>query len=827
VTQTTARSARTIAITGTSDDALRRALDEAGLSFTLEEARRIADLLGRDPTVVESHIFNTMWSEHCSYKSSRTVLSELLPTKASNVVMGPGEDAGVVRFCEADGKTYCIAVAHESHNHPSQVVPNEGAATGIGGIVRDVYCMGADVIGVMDPLRFGDPNGRHAERTREIVHGVVEGIWQYGNALGVPNLGGDVYFDESFDDNCLVNVVALGLVEESEVVRSRAPAEAAERPYDLILVGKPTDPSGFGGATFASRILDEEKALDDKYAVQVPDPFLKRMLTVATQKAVVLLRERGVPYGYKDLGAGGIACVTSELGAAAGLGVRVDLSKVPVAEEGLLPEVIACSETQERYCLVVPRELSAEIVGIFNDDFELPELCHGAQAVVVGEVISEPRFVLEHEGVVVCDASTEQITAGVCYDRERAPGKRVSEAPVYSSPLDVGGALLEVLASPNVASREHVFHHYDSEVKGSTVVRPGEADAGVVTPVPGVPVGMAVSADGNPFIAALDPYQAGAAAVAEAVRNVAAVGAEPIALTDCLNFGNPEVASVFHDFVEAVRGIGDAARGIGLKDSDEPIPVISGNVSFYNQSSTGNAILPSPIVCCVGRVKDIARHVTSGIEAAGNLLVLVGRRHGELGASAFVRTVAGTNGEGPPRVRTDEERAMLAGVTDAIEAGLVRSCHDISDGGALVSVAEMLLTSVPGRDVGAELDARSMVEAGAAAAGTGDSAAGEEPDALDACRVLFCENGGYVLEVRPGDEAAVRNILEKRGAWHALVGKTTGEPQLRIAGVRGASADAESTSGGADEESASCADVVVSYESMEAAWKGGATEVML
>ena len=304
MTRTVARAVRTVEIGGANDEALGLTLAGAGLSFTLDEARRIAELMGRDPTVVEAHIFNTMWSEHCSYKSSRDVLKEYLPTEASNVVLGPGEDAGVVRFCEAGGKSYCITLAHESHNHPSQVVPNEGAATGIGGIVRDVYCMGADVIGVLDPLRFGDPSGEHAERTREIVHGVVEGIWQYGNALGVPNLGGDVYFDESFDDNCLVNVVAVGLVEEGDVVRSRAPAEAATVPYDLVLVGKPTDPSGFGGATFASRILDEEKAFDDKYAVQVPDPFLKRMLTVATQEVLKLAEVARRPHRVQGPGCG-------------------------------------------------------------------------------------------------------------------------------------------------------------------------------------------------------------------------------------------------------------------------------------------------------------------------------------------------------------------------------------------------------------------------------------------------------------------------------------------------------------------------------------------
>jgi len=795
LTRTAAGAVPTIEIEGADDEVLRERLDAAGLAFTLDEARSIAKLMGRDPTVVESHIFNTMWSEHCSYKSSREVLKEHLPTDASNVVLGPGEDAGVVRFAEIGGRNWCICLAHESHNHPSQVVPNEGAATGIGGIVRDVYCMGADVVGVLDPLRFGDPEGRHAERTREIVHGVVEGIWQYGNALGVPNLGGDVYFDSSFDDNCLVNVVAVGLVEEGDVVRSRAPAEAATEPYDLILVGKPTDPSGFGGATFASRILDEEKALDDKYAVQVPDPFLKRMLTVATQEAMKLLKDRGVPIGYKDLGAGGIACVTSELGAAAGLGVRVDLSKVPVAEKGLLPEVIACSETQERYCFVVPRGLSDEVVRIFNEDFELPELCHGAAAVVIGEVIPEPRFVLEHEGMVVCDASTEQITAGVCYDRTRTErGRETAEEPPIEE-VDLKAAILKVLGSPNVASREHVYGHYDSEVKGCTVARPGEADAGLIAPIPGETVGMAIAADGNPFIAALDPYQAGAAAVAEAVRNVAAVGAVPIALTDCLNFGNPEVPEVFHDFVEAVRGIGDAARGIGMKDSDEPIPIISGNVSFYNQSSAGNAILPSPIVCAVGRVPDISNHTTSGIKGRGNALLLVGERHGELGASAFMREYIGTLGASPPLVRPEEERAMMAGVTDAIQAGLVLSCHDISDGGLVTAVAEMLLGAPEDLVVGADIKVDSCV----------DCLPGEM-DWLKVVQALFSENGGYVLEIAPEHVHEVTAKLKERGAWFSEIGMTTALPGLMVRGA-----------GGAD----------LSEDDLRDAWENGASRLML
>ena len=722
-----AGSVRTLPVTNSTDDELVERLQAEGLSFTIAEAHRVAELVGRDPTVVEAHIFNTMWSEHCSYKSSRTVLAKHLPTEGRDVVLGPGEDAGVVRLCEHDGRTWCVVIAHESHNHPSQVVPNEGAATGIGGIVRDVYCMGADVVGVLDPLRFGDPEGRYAERTREIAHGVVEGIWQYANALGVPNLGGDVYFDASFDDNCLVNVVAVGLVEETRVLRSRAPARAANEPYVLVLVGKPTDPSGFGGATFASRVLDEERALEDKYAVQVPDPFLKRMLTVATAEVLELARERGLEIGYKDLGAGGIACATSELGAAAGLGVSIVLDDVPVAESGMEPAVIACSETQERYCLVVPEGFANDVLAVFNERYELPELCHGARAAVIGRVIGEPRFVIELGGAVVCDASTEAITTGVCYERPAVERKREREGGETTFEVDIEDALLDVLGSLNICSREHVFRHYDSEVKGNTYVRPGEADASVIAPVPGSRVGVAVAADGNPFLGALDSYQAGAAAVAESVRNIAATGAAPIALTDCLNFGSPEVPEVFHDFVEAVRGIGDAARGIGLKDEDAespagnargatgpaaaaPIPIISGNVSFYNQSSNGSAIHPSPIVCAVGRIDDVARVVTMGLKGPGNALVLVGRRGGEMGGSALARVAGVPPGDVPP-VRFDEERAGMLGVTDLASRGLLHSCHDISDGGLLAAVAEMMLAAPSDVEIGVELDARAAAGA--------------------------------------------------------------------------------------------------------------------
>jgi len=531
--------------------------------FTPAEARTLVDRLGRAPTATESTLFSTMWSEHCSYKSSRRVLTEL-PTRGEHVVLGPGEDAGVVRLGRWGGRTWCLVMAHESHNHPSQIVPVEGAATGIGGIVRDVYCMGADVIGVMDGLRFGDPDGPRNVIVREVVSGVVDGIWQYGNALGVPNLGGDVAFDPSFDENCLVNVVALGVVPEDGVVRSRVPEEAGREAYVVVLVGKPTDASGFGGATMASRALEEDEGVADRGAVQVPDPFLKRMLTLASAEVLAGARARGVPVGWKDLGAGGIACATSEVAAAAGFGMRIDLDKVPVAEEGLPPEVIVCSETQERYCWVVPERFAPEVLRIYNETFELPHIYHGAQACVIGRVTDSKRYEVEMDGRRVCDVPVDLITEPVVVAREAAPFPKPPEGVPLPPVPDLGRALLEVLASYEQCSREAVYRHYDTEVKGSAVVRPGEADASVVAPLPGESLGLAFSLDGNPRYGRLDPYWAGALAVAEAMRNVASVGAVPWSLTDCLNYGSPEDPVTFGTFREGVRGIADAAKNIDL-----------------------------------------------------------------------------------------------------------------------------------------------------------------------------------------------------------------------------------------------------------------------
>jgi phosphoribosylformylglycinamidine synthase len=739
------------------DDVLGTKLRDEGLRLSVGEARRMRNLLGRNPTRVEAVLFDTLWSEHCSYKSSRAALKAFLPTQAPHVILGPGEDAGIVHLTTHKGERWALVVGHESHNHPSQVLPFEGAATGIGGIVRDVYCMGADVIGVLDSLRFGDLSGPHGERSREIAVGVVEGIWHYANALGVPNLGGDVVFDRGYDDNCLVNVVAVGVVRERDVVRSRVPAEARQTPYVFVLVGKPTDASGFGGAAFASAVLDEEEAQSNKGAVQIPDPFLKRVLTEAQKKVLELARTAGFAVGYKDLGAGGIACATSELAAAGGFGADIDLSAVPQDGGGFPPEVIACSETQERYSWVVPADRAPEVLRIYNEDFELPSLYPGARAQVIGTVRTEDTlYQATHEGDLVCAATVETITEGIRYERAVGPPPARRPEPRPSSPEDVGEILAALLTGPALASRESIYRYYDTEVQGRAVLRPGEADAAVLVPVEGSPVGLAVSVDGNPFHGALDPYRGGAGAVAEAMRNVVAVGAMPWCLTDCLNYGNPEDPEAFRQFTEGVRGVGDAAREIGLlEDSRYPVPVVSGNVSFYNDSTQGEPIPPSPIVACFGLLKDYAFATTPTLKAEGDLLFLVGERRPELGGSAYWRH-RGIAGGIPPGVDFPGVRRELAFVLEAIESGFVAACHDISEGGLAAAAAEMAIPS--------EFGLRIEVEAA--------------DQGLRWDEFLFTESGGFLIEANPEAESALEELAGKSGVWMRRVGKVEGSREI-------------------------------------------------
>ncbi|OPL17945.1 MAG: hypothetical protein AVO35_07235 [Candidatus Aegiribacteria sp. MLS_C] len=734
---------------------LRKELEEVirtrGLAMRTEEAEKLAGYVGRMPTPLEFHLFDTMWSEHCSYKSSRTTL-RLLPTQGPLVVLGPGEDAGIVSFAEWEGNEWCLVVAHESHNHPSQLLPVEGAATGIGGIVRDVYCMGARVTGSLDLLRFGDPAGPSGERCRSICRGVIEGIWKYGNALGVPNLGGDTRFHPGYDDNCLVNVVALGFVRRDRIVHSYAPPEAHGEQYVLILTGKPTDDTGFGGATFASSDLEDDSR---KGAVQVADPFLKRVLSEANAAVLDHLFEKGVSFGFKDLGAGGIACVTSEMAAHGGLGIVVDLDSVPVSIGGLPPEVVACAETQERYGLAVPLRVAREVMDIYNVDYELPRLFPGAGAFLIGRFTEETTYRVVQAGSEVACAPVESITEGIVYTREERPAPVIPVEP-EERPCRPGEDLGRMLLSFDGASRRPIWSYYDSEVQGCTRFRPGEADACVTAPIPGCSAGLAVSGDGNPWYGELDPFLAGAHAVGEAVRNVVAVGAIPIAVTDCLNYGSPEDPEVFWQFGRGVRGIAMACGVLGLHEGGGPLPVVSGNVSFYNQSSAGGAIPPSPIVAVFGRMDDFTTATDISLKEPGNTILLVGPRRDELGGSLYYRECLGHRGGRVPGFDGGLERSMAEFVLECHRRGICRSVHDISEGGLLMAAAEMSMASRP------------------------DARRGMVLNRTDADPVyLYSETPGYLMEVPPEGLASMETVPD----FVSVAGRVTGTFSIRSGGM--------------------------------------------
>jgi len=803
----TARDVREpVAIHGRDTAEIQRNASRFGLRLSPAEWVQVGERLGRDPTLTEAFLFDVGWSEHCSYKSSRPLLKEYLPALSAEVVLGPGEDAGLVSLGNWRGEEWCLIVAHESHNHPSQVLPVEGAATGIGGIVRDVYCMGGDVIGVLDGLRFGDPDGPNAARVRSIARGVIQGISEYGNALGVPNLGGDVVFHPGFDDNCLVNVVAVGIVPRRRIVRSRVPAEAHSVPYVIVLAGKPTDDTGLGGASFASQILDEAEAGGNRGAVQIHDPFLKRVLADASRDALEWIFREGIPVGCKDLGAGGLGGASSELALAGRFGAEIDLSRVPQGLPGLAPHQVLCAETQERYVWAIPEARAAEFCAFFNDAYELGRVYPRAGATIIGRVIEERVYRCLWHGVQVAEIPNEVLETPPVLNRPRQarPGRDGSAAADGNAPA--GGARRSALATPraarhsegakepaikgagapvmtggsepadsrawtewvgrrlgswNTASRAPVYRWYDQEVRGEAFLRPGEAGAGVCRPLDGERLGIAVSLDGHPVYGALDPYWAGALAVLEAARNVAATGARPLVLTDCLNFGNPEDPVCLGDFEEALRGMRDACVAVGsAEDPAQPLSIISGNVSFYNQSASGRAIAPSPLVCCYGLLRDYTRAATPRLKAEADRLLLVGAREPVWGEAPEGREPA------VPRPDLARESRVLRVLPQLIEEGLIAAAQDIGDGGLLLAAWEMMTGDERPGDLGMRLDLSAI--------------AALEAPAETATGLLCSEAPGFLLEVRPARAAEVAARLRTTGVAVADIGEVTAGPSLRI-----------------------------------------------
>ncbi len=754
-------------MTAAHDDAvaLGRTL---GVALSDDEIRRIAEHLGRVPSATELFAFDAQWSEHCSYKSSREHLKKL-PTEGPTVLLGVGEDAGIVRLGEWQGETYGIVVAHESHNHPSQVVPFEGAATGIGGIVRDVLCMGAEVIGVADPLRFGRLENEHC---RYVAQQVVDGIAAYGNAIGVPNVGGDVFFDSSFDDNVLVNVVALGLVKEKDIIHSRAPEGSVG--WDIVLVGKATDRSGFGGASFSSLTLDEDDAEANKGAVQVPDPFLKNVIMRASYAVFAALREQGLTVGFKDLGAGGLAGCSAELCAAGGVGAEVELERVSTAQRDLPPEVIAIGETQERLCWIVPPSFTPTLLALYNEMYSLPRVARGACAAVIGKVTDTRRYVARYRNETVMDVDLEFLTGGVRYSRPytiapveiepRDARVRDVEAAFPPGGSDLIGRLRAVLAHRDVCSRASIYQRYDGVVRGCTAIPPGYADAGVLVPIPGAPLAFAVGIGGNPRYGAIDPRRAAELAVVEAVAQVTAVGALPVGLTDCLNFGDPTIPEQMGAFVAAVEGLSEAARALD-------VPFVSGNVSLYNRSSSGNHVAPSPIVGCVGTIADVTHTASAALKRAGSALFVLGVPQLAYGGTVIAE-VAGLSTRALPQMDYEGFAEACAVVRAGFERGFVLASRDVSDGGVLTAIAEMAFGSLAG--IGAELNHTDafFVEIDARGRNWTNNA------------VWFAEFPGFVCEVDAERAAAFAELAAKHGVRAREVGETIGRAELDYNGQR-------------------------------------------
>ena len=741
-----------------SDSEIELTLKDNSIPLKIEEALKIQnEMLGRAPSLSELILFSIQGSEHSSYKSSRSHLKQFTTT-GPDVVLGAKEDAGVVAVAtDSEGHRWCVVMSHESHNHPSQIVPYEGAATGVGGNVRDVMCMGAEVIACTDSFRFGEIT---SNKTKWIHDGVVAGIAGYGNPLGIPNIGGDIYYHEGYNENCLVTLVTLGIVREDHIIHSYAPNNADG--YDLILIGKPTDNSGFGGASFASLELEEEKKEQNKGAVQEPNAFLERHLLKSTYALFSILKEKEIieHIGFKDLGAGGVACASVELAETAGYGSEVWLDKVHIGLNNLHPSVYLCSETQERFMWVSPPEVTAMIVDHYNKVFDLPGVSEGAQASVIGKIRSDGQYIVHNGDEEIVNAPAAEVTEGFLYNRPfEAREKNVTE-PHIPDPADYNQTLLDILAHENMASREPVFEQYDKQVQGRIHTETGLADSGVMAPFnsENYPeeirnVGIALSTDHNPRYGLIDPYWGGVNAVVEAMRNVAAVGATPHAVTDCLCFGNPEKPHQMWEFVESVQGVADACHAITLKDNpDDATPIIAGNVSFYNESSNG-AIPPSPIVSCLGRLKDVTKAVPMHFQTFDSILIMAGKRRDELGGSVFY-SLHDELGANVPQPNLEEVKNQIFALTDCINEDLVLSCHDIADGGVASTLAEMTF----GNGIGCDITINSD---------------------LPTYKILFSETGGFVLEVSPENADAVISNFSKYESDVFQIG-TTGSNTIQI-----------------------------------------------
>jgi phosphoribosylformylglycinamidine synthase len=653
------------------------------LGVTDDELEAIRDRLGgRDPNDLELAMFSVMWSEHCSYKSSRPLL-RALPTGGNDVVAGPGENAGVVSI----GDGLAVAFKIESHNHPSAVEPYQGAATGVGGILRDIFTMGARPIAVLDALRFGDPG---SARTRHLVDGVVRGVGGYGNCVGVPTVGGELVFDPSYEGNPLVNVMAIGLLEERLITRAAAPG-----PGNLVvLFGSTTGRDGIGGASVLASATFGDADPSKRPSVQVGDPFAEKLLIEASLELI----ERGLVEGLQDLGAGGITCATSETADRAGTGMRIDLEAIPRREPGMAPFEVMISESQERMLSVVRPDRQADVAAVCER--------WGLPSAVIGRVTDDGDIVIVEGGGEIARIPAPALTSdAIVHERLAAPPPRRRAAPAPGNPdkpsgaglpergMDPGAVLLALLGSANLSSRHAVFEQYDSTVQANTVAGPGRGAA--IVRIKGSTKALVASTDANQAVGALDPWLGAAMSVAEATRNVSITGARPLGVTNCLNYGDPERPDAFWQLSEAVRGLGDACRALGL-------PVTGGNVSLYNESPSGR-IAPTPEIGVVGLLDDVALRVGPAFGDEGDAVLLVGEATPGLAGSDYAALAGGAEEDGPPGLDLAIEAATQAFAREAVARGLLASAQDVAGGGLAVALAEGAMWGNGDAGIGATL----------------------------------------------------------------------------------------------------------------------------
>jgi len=700
-------------------------VEAAEHGLTVLEYARICEVLRRAPNFTELGVLSVMWSEHCSYKSSRRLLKNL-PTRGPRVLQGPGENAGVIDI----GDGLAVAFKIESHNHPSFVEPYQGAATGVGGILRDVFTMGARPIANLNSLRFGSFDH---PRTRFLVNGVVAGIGGYGNSIGVPTVGGEAYFDAGYNENILVNAFTLGVVRSDRIFR----ACAAGVGNPVMYVGSKTGRDGIHGASLLASAEFSGAAEEKRPTVQVGDPFTEKLLL----EACLELMEQDAIVAIQDMGAAGLTSSSVEMAGRGGTGIIIDLDKVPLREINMTPYEILLSESQERMLIVARAgaedvvrrvfakwDLDASVIGHVTDDAMLRVMCRGT------EVACLPIALLTDE------APAYERPAAPPADFEEQQELQLDRIPL---PGDYNETLLTLLDSPNIASKRWVFRQYDFLVRSNTVVGPG-SDAAVIR-IKGTHKGVALSVDCNSRYCALDPYVGAMIAVVESARNVVCAGAEPLGITDCLNFGNPEKPAIMWQFAESVRGIRDACVALG-------VPVVSGNVSFYNETE-GHAIPPTPTIAMVGLLEHVDRHMTQWFKAEGDSIVLLGRTREELGASEYLALAHGLVRGAPPWIDLDVEKQVQRVCLSAIAEGLVRSAHDVGEGGLAVALAECCICG-PGPDLGAVIELEGAVR----------------PDAL-----LFGESQSRILvSLRRRNLGRLRELATAADVPFALLGEVRG-----------------------------------------------------